>query len=164
MPSDACCRETKALARAGLRNPATVSVAVRSKAGAPGAGAGAEGAPGLKTQATPSSLENFYIVCGPEEKLAQLVGFLQVKINRPRQRAIKKILKMVLNLKGCAAGMQYALSPSLRFVLVFLDRSLDERWNFFNRASAWAPLRKRWASVSTHFAQLLERTERQILP
>lgn len=47
-------------------------MAVRSKAGAEGAGAG------QKTQATPSSLENFYIMCGPEEKLAQLVGFLKV--------------------------------------------------------------------------------------
>lgn len=73
MRCDAC-SETKALARAGLRNPATVSVAVRSKA------AGGAEAPGQKTQATPSSLENFYIVCGPEEKLAQLVGFLKVLI------------------------------------------------------------------------------------
>ncbi|CAM9386611.1 unnamed protein product, partial [Ectocarpus sp. 4 AP-2014] len=68
-------RETKALARAGLRNPATVSVAVRSKSG----GAGAGGVPGQKTQATPSSLENFYIVCESEEKLAQLVGFLKAR-------------------------------------------------------------------------------------
>ncbi|CAM9634137.1 unnamed protein product, partial [Ectocarpus sp. 13 AM-2016] len=68
-------RETKALARAGLRNPATVSVAVRSKSG----GAGVGGVPGQKTQATPSSLENFYIVCEPEEKLAQLVGFLKAR-------------------------------------------------------------------------------------
>eukprot|EP00903_Cladosiphon_okamuranus_P022636 g20831.t1 len=69
-------RETKALARAGLRNPATVSVAVRSKAAG---SVGVAGAPGQKTQATPSSLENFYIVCSPEEKLAQLVGFLQAR-------------------------------------------------------------------------------------
>lgn len=32
-----------------------------------------------KTQATPTSLENFYIMCQPEEKLAQLVGFLKVR-------------------------------------------------------------------------------------
>lgn len=69
------CRETKALARAGLRNPATVSVAVRSKlAMGHGATNGSS-----KTQATPTSLENFYITCQPEEKLAQLVGFLKVR-------------------------------------------------------------------------------------
>lgn len=68
--------ETKALARAGLRNPATVSVAVKSKGS--GGEAGGAGMGGHKTQATPSSLENFYIVCEPEEKLAQLVGFLKV--------------------------------------------------------------------------------------
>ncbi|CAM9909247.1 unnamed protein product, partial [Hapterophycus canaliculatus] len=67
-------RETKALARAGLRNPATVAVAVKSKLAGQGAGNS-----GQKTQATPSSLENFYIVCEPEEKLAQLVGFLKVR-------------------------------------------------------------------------------------
>ncbi|CAM9310364.1 unnamed protein product, partial [Scytosiphon promiscuus] len=67
-------RETKALARAGLRNPATVAVAVKSKLSGEGAGTN-----GQKTQATPSSLENFYIVCEPEEKLAQLVGFLKAR-------------------------------------------------------------------------------------
>lgn len=71
------CRETKALARAGLRNPATVSVAVRSKQ-AVGHGA-TNGNSNSKIQATPTSLENFYITCQPEEKLAQLVGFLKVR-------------------------------------------------------------------------------------
>ncbi|CAM9212399.1 unnamed protein product, partial [Ascophyllum nodosum] len=67
-------RETKALARAGLRNPATVSVAVRSKQAV-----GDEGT-NHKTQATPSSLENFYITCAADEKLAQLVGFLKERV------------------------------------------------------------------------------------
>lgn len=69
------CRETKALARAGLRNPATVSVAVRSRQQAPGD----DGEAGQRTQATPTSLENFYMMCEPEDKLAQLVAFLKVR-------------------------------------------------------------------------------------
>ncbi|CAM9898290.1 unnamed protein product, partial [Discosporangium mesarthrocarpum] len=63
-------RETKDLARAGLRNPATVRVAVRSSANL---GLGSDG---NSSQATPTSLENYYMVCPQEEKLAQLVAFL----------------------------------------------------------------------------------------
>lgn len=86
--SGECCRgasvfsrETKALARAGLRNPATISVAVKSR---PTGGDATTG--GHETQATPSSLENFYITCAPEEKLAQLLAFLEVG-GRGRRRS-----------------------------------------------------------------------------
>lgn len=86
-----------ALARAGLRNPVRVNVAVTQPA-APGAaaangldtggggsdsepaeadGAGAAAAAG-GGQRTPSSLDIAYLVCASTEKLGQLVAFLQV--------------------------------------------------------------------------------------
>lgn len=81
-------RETKALARAGLRNPATISVAVKSRQ----QGSGDLGPMKHKTQATPSSLENFYITCEPEEKLAQLVSFLKVGGGDLRQNEMSRRL------------------------------------------------------------------------
>lgn len=105
------CRETKALARAGLRNPATVSVAVRSRAGV-----GGEGTGGQRTQATPSSLENFYVMCEPEEKLAQLVGFLQVGalvVGCYTYKVVEgKVVRKGNPIKYCEVGENEACVPS----------------------------------------------------
>ncbi|CAM9713132.1 unnamed protein product, partial [Chrysoparadoxa australica] len=56
-------RRVKDLARAGLRNPTTVSVAVK-------------GTGGSSTQAVPTSLKNYCCICPQEKKLGQLVAFL----------------------------------------------------------------------------------------
>ena len=63
----------QALARAGLRNPVRINVAV---AGTPARGTGAEAAGGQKT---PSRLSIQYLVCDVEQKLPYLVHFLQVR-------------------------------------------------------------------------------------
>ncbi len=72
----------EALARAGLRNPVRVAVAV-----APAAGAGADAAPAADGagasagagQRTPSSLRIAFRTCQPEQKLGQLLHFLQAR-------------------------------------------------------------------------------------
>jgi hypothetical protein len=59
-------REVRELARAGLRNPATIAVQVRDAAT-------------RAVQATPQNLRNFYVVVRRhEEKLALLLEFLKV--------------------------------------------------------------------------------------
>ncbi len=65
----------EALARAGLRNPVRVAVAVAAAAGA-GADAALVPADG---QRTPSSLRIAYRTCQPEQKLGQLLQFLQAR-------------------------------------------------------------------------------------
>lgn len=50
------------MARAGLRNPAVVAVKVRNVAT-------------KRSQAIPTSLNNTYVMCNADEKLAQLVHF-----------------------------------------------------------------------------------------
>ncbi len=68
----------EALARAGLRNPVRVNVAV-SQPAVPSAADGGAGAGGQSQgQKTPSSLDIQYLVCEGTEKLAQLVTFLLV--------------------------------------------------------------------------------------
>jgi ATP-dependent RNA helicase DDX55/SPB4 len=76
-----------ALARAGLRNPVRVNVAVLQggpqDGGADGGGAdstaaAADGNTAVQGgQRTPSSLDIAYLVCESTEKLGQLVAFLQ---------------------------------------------------------------------------------------
>jgi ATP-dependent RNA helicase DDX55/SPB4 len=56
-------REVKALARAGLRNPAIVTVRVQD-------------ADTSAVRRTPASLENYYVTCEADERLPQLVSFL----------------------------------------------------------------------------------------
>ena len=93
--------QVKELARAGMRNPASISVAVRSKhlppsassasssssSGSMAAGGGADamgagGGPGASAgpswgvQATPTSLTNYYAIVEPDLKLKALVDFL----------------------------------------------------------------------------------------
>ncbi|KAG2523047.1 hypothetical protein JM18_005398 [Phytophthora kernoviae] len=55
-------QEVKALARAGLRNPATISVQVANN-----------------TQVTPSTLQNFYCLVGHDQRLSALHHFAQSK-------------------------------------------------------------------------------------
>ncbi|RLN59184.1 hypothetical protein BBJ29_003943 [Phytophthora kernoviae] len=55
-------QEVKALARAGLRNPATISVQVANN-----------------TQVTPSTLQNFYCLVGHDQRLSALHHFVQSK-------------------------------------------------------------------------------------
>ena len=64
----------QALARAGLRNPVRINVAV---AGAPSSAA--KGADAGGGQKTPSELSIRYLVCDVEQKLPYLVRFLQVR-------------------------------------------------------------------------------------
>ena len=66
----------QALARAGLRNPVRINVAVAGTlcAGAEGGDAGGGGG-----QKTPSELSIRYLVCDMEQKLPYLLRFLQVK-------------------------------------------------------------------------------------
>ena len=66
----------QALARAGLRNPVRINVAV---AGAPRTADGGADAGG--GQKTPSELSIRYLVCDMEQKLPYLVRFLQVKLS-----------------------------------------------------------------------------------
>ena len=87
--------EVKALARAGMRNPAVIKVAVQSSAaraaaaaadqsGTPHSSAGADGGGGSGTALTssaaartPTALHNFYILTREESKLSALVHLLQ---------------------------------------------------------------------------------------
>ncbi|XP_031570437.1 ATP-dependent RNA helicase DDX55-like, partial [Actinia tenebrosa] len=58
--------EVEALVRAGLRNPVRVTVTEKQTK--------------KKTsQRTPSSLNNFYLICESEEKFSQLIGFLRAR-------------------------------------------------------------------------------------
>lgn len=75
----------KELARAGLRNPVRVNVAVTRAPGAAAAAAAAGGEPSGSgrtaaetTQKTPSSLQIRYMVCESQQKLGQLTKFLLV--------------------------------------------------------------------------------------
>uniref|UniRef100_K3WQ09 ATP-dependent RNA helicase n=1 Tax=Globisporangium ultimum (strain ATCC 200006 / CBS 805.95 / DAOM BR144) TaxID=431595 RepID=K3WQ09_GLOUD len=69
-------QEVKALARAGLRNPATISVQVANN-----------------TQITPSTLKNFYALVSHEQRLSALYHFLQSK----------KTQKMIVFFSTCSA-------------------------------------------------------------
>ncbi|KAG5175672.1 P-loop containing nucleoside triphosphate hydrolase protein, partial [Tribonema minus] len=75
-------RAVKDLARAGMRNPATVSVAVRAT---PAAAAAQVPAAAAATQATPSSLRNYHLTVAPQRKLGALVRFLR---RRPDAKVI----------------------------------------------------------------------------
>lgn len=76
----------QALARAGLRNPVRINVAV---AGTPAAADAADGAGGGGGQKTPSELSIRYLVCNMEQKLPYLLHFLQVQ---PSTIAVPKAL------------------------------------------------------------------------
>ena len=91
--------EVKALARAGMRNPAVIKVAVQSSAaraaaaaadqsGTPHAAAGANGAAAAAAASTtaartPTALHNFYILTREESKLSALVHLLQQRRAAP---------------------------------------------------------------------------------
>lgn len=77
------------LARAGLRNPVRINVAVsaaptpapgskKSKATAGGAAAGNGHSAAVAEQKTPSTLRLQYVLCESDQKLGQLVRFLQL--------------------------------------------------------------------------------------
>ena len=68
----------EALARAGLRNPVRVNVAVTAAVGG-GGGFGGGAAVPEAVQCTPATLSIQHLVCEAEEKLPQLVAFLQVR-------------------------------------------------------------------------------------
>ena len=57
-------KQVRALARAGLRNPVTIAVAI---------GGNSTGGP----QQTPTTLSNFYQLLTPEQKLPQLIAFCE---------------------------------------------------------------------------------------
>ena len=108
-------REVKALARAGLRNPAVISVSVQHAPAAAG-GVGAAALPpssdgtAAVTQSTPTGLTNFHLLCStPLAKLAALCHFLRL-----RAAAGEKVIVFVLT---CASvdfyGRVFAL-PSVR--------------------------------------------------
>lgn len=64
-------KEVKALARAGLRNPVTVNVAVNARSSAPGGGASGG------TRSIPTTLQSFSHTLRAEDKLDTLIPFLQ---------------------------------------------------------------------------------------
>lgn len=70
--------EVRALARAGLRNPHVVSVKVQNSTT-------------KSVQRTPTSLDNSFLTCSAEEKLPQLIAFLQ-----ERSRAGQKVIAFFL--------------------------------------------------------------------
>lgn len=71
----------EALARAGLRNPVRVAVAVEP-AGVAKSGAAPGQAPAGAGRRTPSSLRILFRTCQPEQKLGQLLRFLQARMLR----------------------------------------------------------------------------------
>ena len=99
-------REVRALARAGLRNPAVVTVRVQHAGVGVGDGpaAGADTQlqpPPRSTQATPAALRNFYTLCAsPVDKLVQLGAAL-----RAHAAAGEKSIVFVLT---CASVDAYA--------------------------------------------------------
>jgi ATP-dependent RNA helicase DDX55/SPB4 len=88
-------KEVKALARAGLRNPAVVSVAVQHVTGSDGSvslSAGALGGVPTSHQSTPTALTNYVQICStPLAKLAALCRFLD-----QRATAGEKVIVFVL--------------------------------------------------------------------
>ena len=71
----------EALARAGLRNPVRVAVVVEP-AGDAKLGAAPGQAPAGAGRRTPSSLRILFRTCQPEQKLGQLLHFLQARLLR----------------------------------------------------------------------------------
>ena len=73
-------KELKELARAGLRNPVSVTVQVTKKAQNPSSSSAenndSEKKGKLMQQATPSSLENFFMICPYDERPLQLSLFI----------------------------------------------------------------------------------------
>ena len=65
-------REVKDLARAGLRNPVSVSVKVQRPASVPGSANSM-----VESQATPTTLSNFYSVCEYDRRADELMAFLR---------------------------------------------------------------------------------------
>ncbi|KAG8236822.1 hypothetical protein J437_LFUL017279, partial [Ladona fulva] len=89
-------KDTAYLVRAGLRNPVQVTVTEKKKRCVSNeelqAGRGDE-ENAEENLRTPSSLDNFYAVCQPQSKLAQLISFL---------RSLKTPIKVMLFLPTCA--------------------------------------------------------------
>lgn len=80
-------KEVKELARAGMRNPVSISVRVQSRAptGADGkAGTSAPGSaqPVQMQQATPTSLDNCFMVCEYDQRADELLHFLNEHLNQ----------------------------------------------------------------------------------
>lgn len=67
----------EALTRAGLRNPVRVNVAVSAAEAGASKKTSSCGLPEGATQKTPQSLQLHYVVCEAEDKIPQLVKFLQ---------------------------------------------------------------------------------------
>jgi ATP-dependent RNA helicase DDX55/SPB4 len=73
-------QEVRALARAGLRNPAVVSVQVRGASSAAAGSRGGGAASSHNVQSTPLTLSNSYTVCNDSvDKLAQMCAFLRAR-------------------------------------------------------------------------------------
>jgi ATP-dependent RNA helicase DDX55/SPB4 len=95
----------KLMARAGLRNPVMINVAIAASKSEADADASADADDGTKAlapqeQATPSSLTNYYIVSPLDEKLSRLVTFL-------KQHKDEKIIVFFLT---CACVEYYGLA------------------------------------------------------
>lgn len=74
--------DVKDLAKAKMRNPYRVNVAVEPVASTSGRAAeGTSAGRGLEQRVTPNGLQAFYMICQSDEKLAQLVHFLQVALS-----------------------------------------------------------------------------------
>jgi ATP-dependent RNA helicase DDX55/SPB4 len=68
--------EVKALARAGLRNPATISVQVKSNV----------------NQIIPTTLSNYYAIVEHHEKFSSLIAFIKDQMNQMKQQKKKFII------------------------------------------------------------------------
>ena len=96
----------EALARAGLRNPVRVAVAVEPAGGAR-SGAAPGQAPAGAGRRTPSSLRILFRTCQPEQKLGQLLRFLQARV--PRSACCRSLAAG--SLCGCQEAIGWSLQP-----------------------------------------------------
>ena len=107
----------KLMARAGLRNPVMINVAIASSEDNPSKVASVEKSSGLdfapQEQATPSSLTNYYVVTPLDEKLSRLVAFL-------KQHKDEKIIVFFLTC-ACVEFYGLALQQLLRSDTFYIE-------------------------------------------
>ena len=89
-------KETQELARAGLRNPVSISVRVQQKSGAGNKDKNEK----VQTMATPSTLTNAFAICEYDHRPGFLVSFLQQHVND----------KIIIFCATCACVEYYSLA------------------------------------------------------
>lgn len=134
--------EVKSLTRAGLRNPAIVSVKLKhSSYHKPVLKEGTENNQDYSSdvsdeeQKIPESLKNYYVICNEEQKLSALVHFL-----RERCRQAGKQEKFIVFFLTCGAVDFFARILPLILEMQLLP--LGTKSNCWPKNSAYAPLSK----------------------